>query len=210
MSSISRDGFVFYRSFYNAISDLDSDDKLLVYDAIAQYALDKVELPLSGFVKTIFKLIKPQLDANWKKYDNGCKGAKFGKDGGAPKGNQNANKTTPSGEQNDPETRGKDKDKVKDKEKDNENIEDIKRTAKRFTPPTLDEVSEYITQKGYTISAQSFIDYYDSIGWMRGRNKMKNWKAALSSWNSRDDDNKASTVNTNQNPQKITESYELL
>ncbi len=95
-------------------------------------------------------------------------------------------------------------------ENNNENIEDIKRTALRFTPPSFDEVKDYISQKGYTsINPQSFIDYYDSIGWMRGRSKMKSWKAALSSWNSRDDGGRASTLQNTQNTQK-TQQYDEL
>lgn len=184
MSSNSRDGFVFYRSFYNAISDLDNDDKLQIYDAIAQYALDKVEPPLSGFVKTIFKLIKPQLDANWKKYDNGCKGAKYGKDGGAPKGNQNAIKTTPEVEQNNPKTRGKEKDKVKYKEKENDNM--LPKTSSRFSPPELNEVAKFISDNNYQVDAERFINFYQSKGWLVGNSKMKDWKAAVRTWNSKE------------------------
>lgn len=52
----------------------------------------------------------------------------------------------------------------------------------RFTPPTLDQVQEYINECGYSVDASRFIDYYSSKGWMVGKNKMKDWKAALRNW----------------------------
>ena len=54
--------------------------------------------------------------------------------------------------------------------------------SKRFTPPTLEEVEDYINEKGYNIKASKFIDYYTSNGWKVGKNPMKDWKAAVRSW----------------------------
>ena len=58
--------------------------------------------------------------------------------------------------------------------------------SKRFTPPTLEELTAYCKEKGYTFSPQNFISYYESNGWMVGRNKMKDWKSACSTWQSRE------------------------
>lgn len=52
----------------------------------------------------------------------------------------------------------------------------------RFTPPSLNDLNAYISEQGYAIDAQRFLDYYDSNGWMVGRNKMKDWKAAVRNW----------------------------
>lgn len=67
----SRDSLIFYRSFYEAIRELPKDNQAEVYDAIFLYALDFTEPILSGLSKTIFILIKPQLNANIAKYKNG-------------------------------------------------------------------------------------------------------------------------------------------
>lgn len=61
---------------------------------------------------------------------------------------------------------------------------DIER--KRFVPPSVEEVKAYIDEKGYSINPESFVDYYTSNGWHVGRNKMKDWKACVRSWNNRD------------------------
>ena len=53
----------------------------------------------------------------------------------------------------------------------------------RFVKPTEDEVREYCREKGYTkVNAADFIDYYESNGWMVGKNKMKDWRRTVSRW----------------------------
>ena len=68
-----RDSFIFYRSFYEAISDLDDMQQLEIYKAVANFSLNFTEPNLLGVTATIFKLIKPQLEANNKRYENGSK-----------------------------------------------------------------------------------------------------------------------------------------
>lgn len=52
-----------------------------------------------------------------------------------------------------------------------------------FTPPTLDEVREYMSSKGITnIDPIKFLAHYESSGWMRGKTKIKNWKACVFTW----------------------------
>ena len=52
----------------------------------------------------------------------------------------------------------------------------------RFTPPSLEEVKAYCSERGNRIDPQTFIDFYESKGWMIGKNKMKDWKAAVRTW----------------------------
>lgn len=57
----------------------------------------------------------------------------------------------------------------------------------RFTPPTPTEVKAYITENGYHVDANAFIDFYTSCGWVIGKNKpMKDWKAAIRNWSRRE------------------------
>jgi hypothetical protein len=58
--------------------------------------------------------------------------------------------------------------------------------AKRFIPPTVDEVRAYCQERGNGIDPQRFIDHYTSNGWMVGKNKMKDWKAAVRTWEQRE------------------------
>lgn len=54
----------------------------------------------------------------------------------------------------------------------------------KFIPPTVEEVEEYIKEKGYHFSAEAFVSFYESKGWMIGKNKMKKWQSACVTWES--------------------------
>lgn len=68
-----------------------------------------------------------------------------------------------------------------EKEKDIEIEKDSVR-AKRFTPPTLDEVKAYCKERGNRVDPERWHDYYSSNGWKVGKNPMKDWKAAVRTW----------------------------
>lgn len=78
-----------------------------------------------------------------------------------------------------------DKEKEKDKEQDKEYIEEKPAKRQRFTPPTLEEVKAYCSERNNGIDPQTFIDYYESNGWMVGKGKMKDWKATVRTWENR-------------------------
>lgn len=58
--------------------------------------------------------------------------------------------------------------------------------SNRFVPPTVEEVESYCSERSNNVDPQSFIDFYDSKGWMIGKNKMKDWKAAVRTWEKRE------------------------
>lgn len=68
-----KESFIFYSSFYEALQDLKDKDRLKIYDAICELALNNNEIKMSGLAKTIFTLIRPQILANKKRYENGKK-----------------------------------------------------------------------------------------------------------------------------------------
>lgn len=67
----------------------------------------------------------------------------------------------------------------------NDNKESKGKTS-RFTPPTIEEVKARIAEMGYTFDAEAFIAFYQSNGWMVGKSKMKDWKAAMVTWQKRE------------------------
>lgn len=65
-------------------------------------------------------------------------------------------------------------------------------TRVRFCPPSVEDVRTYCKEQGYAaVDPQRFVDYYASNGWMVGKNKMKDWKAAVRGWNSRESEKAA-------------------
>lgn len=73
---MERNSFAFYKSFYEAIRDVDSETQLVLLDAICRKGLYDEEVPLDGLAKTLFALIKPQLEANARRFTNGKKGGR--------------------------------------------------------------------------------------------------------------------------------------
>ena len=53
---------------------------------------------------------------------------------------------------------------------------------KRFIPPEISEVQEYCLERKNNIDAETFIDFYSATNWMRGKNKVKDWKACVRTW----------------------------
>ena len=60
------------------------------------------------------------------------------------------------------------------------------KTRARFTPPTVEEVEAYIRERKSNVNARRFVDFYASKGWMVGKNPMKDWRAAIRTWEQRD------------------------
>lgn len=61
-------------------------------------------------------------------------------------------------------------------------VQDSKGQTKRFTPPTVEEVAEYCRERNNHVDPVHFVDYYTSNDWKVGKNKMKDWKAAVRTW----------------------------
>ena len=97
------------------------------------------------------------------------------------------------------------KKEIKNIKKDN----DKSLSKKSFRPPSVDEVREYCLERGNGIDAQAFVDFYESKGWMVGNNRMKDWKAAIRTWERRKKDEPAKpTFKTFQQNEYDFESLE--
>ena len=81
---------------------------------------------------------------------------------------------------------------------------------KRFAPPSLDDVSAYIKEKGYSVDAEAFIDFYTAKGWKIGKDTMKDWKAAVRTWARRDSKPKAQKDNKFNEFEQNTYDYDEL
>ena len=186
-----KDSFVFYASFYEAISALPGDTRLEVYEAVCKYAL-LGELPeLSPVAKAMFTVMRPVMDAASARYEASVAN---GKKGGRPKkenlekpshnlkGFETGNLEKPSPNLN---VNVNDNDNVNVNVNDNVKVTEI-RAAKpprtRFTPPSIEEVRAYCHERGNGVDAERFIDYYNANGWRVGKNAMKDWRAAVRTW----------------------------
>jgi hypothetical protein len=64
-----RDSFIFYRSFFEATKPLSKEQKAELFDCICEFSLNQNIIEISDIPNAMFALIKPQLEANQKRYD---------------------------------------------------------------------------------------------------------------------------------------------
>jgi hypothetical protein len=59
--------------------------------------------------------------------------------------------------------------------------------SNRFAPPSVSEVREYCLERGSSVNPQAFVDFYASKNWMVSKNKMKDWRACVRTWEQREE-----------------------
>lgn len=171
-----RDSTMLLRSQCDALRNLDPEQFYLAVTALWDYEMDGTE-PSDPVAAMAVGMAKPIIDKRAKRAAAGAIGGSKSKQTEANSKQTEANEKQT--EANDPY-----KDKSKKIKEENKKIKDI--DNRRFAPPTLEDVQAYIREQGYSIDANRFIDFYSSKGWMVGKNKMKDWRAAVRGWASRD------------------------
>ena len=91
----------------------------------------------------------------------------------------------------------------------NEDLNEIEKgnkKSKNFTKPSIQEISDYLKSIEYDLEPQLFYDFYESKGWLIGKNKMRDWKAAVRTWKSNDKgkNNGSNKTNINENPGSVS------
>lgn len=69
-----------------------------------------------------------------------------------------------------------------------------RKKKKAFVKPGIEEIEEYCKERGNSIDPIAFFDFYESKGWMVGKNKMTNWKACVGTWERREEGGKEETT----------------
>ena len=180
---MAKDSFVFYRSFYEALQNVPKKQRTEVYEAVFEYAFESREPSLSGVPRALWELIRPQLDASQKRYENakkgaeyGKKGAEYGKLGGRPKKEK-------------PPLRGKTENplnvNVNENVNDNVNVNVNAPAGGSDTHiPTFDEIALFCNQHNIKTDIKKFMQYNEGKGWSM------EWTSALALWVQKDKDKK--------------------
>jgi len=176
----TRDSFIFYRSFFSATKHLNQVEKAQLFEAICSYALDGNLSLLEGTPQGMFELIKPQLDANRKRFENGCKKKqKISKTEAKPKqkiskdeANVNVNVNVNHNEECKSELIN---DNLNNNSKGVE-IDTVK--TKKFIKPNIQEIKDYCLERKNNIDAEHFFNFYEARAWK----DIKNWKACVITW----------------------------
>jgi len=194
-----RQSFVFHRDWFDVISKRNDATRLEVYDAIMEKVFNNTSAQLSDLASVVMDFVLPQIDRDTQKWidtrEKRCRaGAKHRGNQYVGRLEQNGTNGTnvPTLEQNG--TNGTvsvsdsvsvsvdniSKDNVIIKEKEKEDKSSFKK--KNFVKPLVADVDAYVKEKGYHIDAEMFFNFYESKGWMIGKNKMQNWRKAVVTW----------------------------
>lgn len=166
-----------WTSFLEIIKPLQYDEVGRLFEMMLLYA-DSGEEPeeFEGNERFIWPVAKQQIDLAIQKCEtlrqNGLKG-------GRPKASETKENQTESKNNQDETKENQTKAyniNIK-KSKDNDKVKD-----KSFTPPSVEEVKQYCQERSNGVDPQRFVDFYSSKGWMVGKNKMKDWRAAVRTW----------------------------
>lgn len=183
---MAREYVCLYHSYLKSVEPLNDAERGRLFTACLTYSMTGAEPDLRGNERFVWPTIREQIDRDTKKYSDFCK-----------KQQENIRKrwdtTVYDGTSGIPDDTKHTKEKEKEKENilSPPNVEDsIARTParKRFTPPTLAEVTAYCRERQNAVDPQRFIDYYTANGWKVGKNSMKDWKAAVRTWDGRQRD----------------------
>ena len=186
---MERKQFTFYRSYLDAIIRLPKKEQGAILLAICQYALNESDpTGLSPIAETVFTLVRPTLDAGRRKANAGEAGGKS-----EAKQKQTASKTEAKAKQTPREKEGEiekeveiEVEIVKENECYREKTPDGVEKKQRFVPPTVEQVAEYCLKRGNKVDPQRWHDHYSAKGWVVGKSPMKDWKAAVRTWEQRD------------------------
>ena len=222
-----RDGIVFYKSFYESISELPEENALNIYNAIFKYAFFDEEPELLGIEKAIFTIIKPQIDANNKKYENGKKGGRPAKKAMDKEieNNRLSEEKTNGFENEKPKGKGKEESKNK-KDKANKKYNNCTEPEKSAPVPAA-VIELTLNDKSLFPIAQEDIDewssLYPSVDILQELRKMKGWcdsnptkrktsrgiKRFITSWLAREQDKGGKSYGEKNNEIESTSSVKL-
>lgn len=142
-------------------------------------------------VDMMLEVVREQVTFDVRSYERKCEANREnGEKGGRPAKPEEPNKTQQNPTK--PNSRDSDSDTEIDSEIEPEIGIDSERlrsgeSKKRFRPPTVEEVEAYCFERNNKVDAERFVDFYASNGWRVGKNPMKDWKAAVRTWEKRED-----------------------
>ncbi len=196
-----------YYDFEERTEGLSDSEKGRLLLAMLRYASTKQAQLLSGNERFVFPGFKKDIDRDLETYavkaENGSKGGTTSskiKQTEANASNDQANSSTAT-------TKNKNKNKTKTKNEEQEQDEECvsgakapQAPARRFTPPTVDDVRLYCQERGNSVDPQRFVDFYASKGWKVGSQAMKDWQACVRTWEQRDSASPSSGYTRHENP----------
>ena len=205
--------FILYADLLNKVSVLNDEQMGKLFRAILIYSNTGEVIEMDQVVEMAFMFVKGSLDHNSEMYERRCKSIAEARERRKQKSQADINMEsdrnhtdinmkssryqTDINSDTDTDTvtdTVTDTDTDTDTDKDKRIKRESKKRESRFQRPTLPQIQDYVFEKALNVDPERFFDYYESNGWRVGRNPMKDWKAALRNWSSKDSKKNTNTT----------------
>lgn len=209
ITSIDKESYMLYRGWNPLFENLPKEQLGELFYAICCYQSGKEYTIENPLIKGVFEMVLMQFKKDEEKYISNCEAkAKNGKKGAESRWQDDNNNTSENGKNgkchsedgkngkcyfsHNEEKTEMAKMAIEEEDKEEEEVEEVptvpkKREArKRFSPPSAAEVREYCRERENAVDAESFVDFYAAKGWKVGNAPMKDWKAAVRTWEKRE------------------------
>ncbi len=170
---MARDFVCLYHSYLDAMEALGDAERGRLMTAMLTYSSQGAVGELSGNERYIWPMLRSQIDRDREAYERKCE-TNRASGGKRTVANASERKRTVANA-----------DKEEGEEEGKEEYSPPKspsKGARVFSPPTIEEVAAYCAERNNSVDAQTFVDFYASKGWYVGKNPMKDWKAAVRTW----------------------------
>ena len=176
--SKKRKSFIVHHDSLNVLDDLTDDQAGLLFKAIKAYHLGN-DIKLDSLTNIAMSPFRNQFERDAEKYEKLCEKNRL-----IAESRYNTKSTnSESGNQVSPQpTKSTDNDSKSDSGNDSDSKKEVIKKTSRFTPPSLEDVKQYCNVRMNHGNADDFIDHYTAANWVRGKTKIKDWKACVRIW----------------------------
>lgn len=203
---MARENVILPHKIYRSMRNLSDAECGRLFRALLLYSMGEGEqIKLQGRETGLFDVYSQEIDDDIAAYERKCETNKANRAQSSPvvTSRYQSSPVVTDGVQSSHNNNNNNNNNINNNNKDNNNDNQKGRETRaraRFTPPTVEEVADYAAQMRYTgFSAERFVDYYASKGWLVGKSPMKDWRAAVRGWYSRDQGENA-PVHAKNNP----------
>jgi len=207
ITTIEKESYMLYRGWNPLFENLPKEQLGELFYAICCYQSGREYTIENPLIKGIFEMVLMQFRKDEEKYISNCESkARNGKKGAESRWQDDSKCHSQESEENSEDGKnGKchSKDGKNGKcyfrhteeknemakmaiEEEEEAVPKKREARKRSSTPSVDEVREYCFERGNGVDAETFVDFYASKGWKVGNAPMKDWKAAVRTWEKRD------------------------
>lgn len=184
--------FMIYAESREMIEQLEPEEKAELLDALMAYSFGGEMPEISRMANMVFIAIRQKIDAQEESYKNKSKAGAASAEARRNKAEQNATESN-SGEQNATDANRAGNININKNININPNVEEKeeptaprKKTTRKttsFTPPTKEEIRDYVHEAGLQMDPDAFFDHFESNGWkVGGKAPMVDWKATARNW----------------------------